>query len=190
MIMARITDENMENIIEDVLSSADLIYTSEQIAEVLDSLAISLNTRLANTNPLVLCVMKGGVVFTGQLLTRLTCMPDLDYIHVTRYQNQTSGNELEWLVYPETAINNRTVLIVDDILDQGITLSAIVEHCKKEGAKEVVSTVLVQKKHDRYTSDIECDYVGLVVEDRYVFGFGMDYKGKLRHLNAIYALAD
>lgn len=184
------TDDNKENSIDDVLSSADLIYTSDQINAALDALALKLNTRFSNTNPLILCVMKGGVVFTGQLLTRLSCMSDLDYIHVTRYRNQTSGNQLEWLVYPETAINDRTVLILDDILDQGITLSAIVEYCKKEGAKEVISAVLVHKKHDRYKVDMHCDYIGLEVEDKYVFGFGMDYKGKLRNLNAIYAVAD
>jgi len=182
--------ENKENSIEDVLSSADLIYNGEQIATALDSLATKLNRILENKNPLVLCVMKGGVVFAGHLLTRLTCMLDLDYIHVTRYQNQTSGNHLEWRVYPETAINDRTVLILDDILDEGITLSAIVEYCKKEGAKEIISTVLVQKMRDRYEADVHCDYVGLEVKDRYVFGFGMDYKGKLRHLNAIYAVSE
>ena len=117
-------------------------------------------------------------------------MPELDYIHVTRYQNQTAGNKLDWLVYPQTSIKDRTVLIIDDILDQGITLSAIVEYCKNQGAKEVVSAVLVHKKHDRYKSDVDCDYVGLEVEDRYVFGYGMDYKGKLRHLDAIYAVAE
>jgi hypoxanthine phosphoribosyltransferase len=184
------SDDNKENSIDDALSSADLIYTADQINAALDSLALKLNTRLLNENPLVLCVMKGGVVFTGQLLTRLSCMPDLDYIHVTRYQNQTSGNQLEWLVYPGTAIKNRTVLILDDILDQGITLNAIVEYCKKEGAKEVISAVLVHKKHERYKVDTHCDYIGLEVKDRYVFGFGMDYKGKLRNLNAIYALVE
>jgi hypoxanthine phosphoribosyltransferase len=188
-MMNHVTDDK-DNSMDEVLSSADIIYTSDQINAALDKLAINLNNRLAGADPLVFCVMKGGVVFTGQLLTKLTCMPELDYIHVTRYQNQTSGNELKWMVYPEASINNRTVLILDDILDQGITLKAITEYCKKNGAKEVISTVLIQKKHDRYKADVLCDYVGLEVEDRYVFGFGMDYKGKLRHLNAIYALAN
>ena len=189
-MMNNIADENKDNSIEDVLSGADVIYSSEQVAAVLDEMAMNINTRLAGTNPLLLCVMKGGIIFTAQLLTRLTCMPELDYIHVTRYQNQTAGNKLDWLVYPQTSIKDRTVLIIDDILDQGITLSAIVEYCKNQGAKEVVSAVLVHKKHDRYKSDVDCDYVGLEVKDRYVFGYGMDYKGKLRHLDAIYAVAE
>lgn len=188
--MSQVSNEESSNVSEDKLPDSELIYDAEKISLSLDKLAEQLNKRLRNTSPLVLCVMKGGVVFTGHLLTRLTCTPELDYVHLTRYQNKTSGNELEWLVYPKTSIKGRTILIMDDILDQGITLSALVEYCKNEGAKEVISTVLVHKKHDRYKSDIHCDYIGLEVKDKYVFGFGMDYEGKFRHLNAIYALAD
>jgi hypoxanthine phosphoribosyltransferase len=181
---------NKEDLANDVLSCADLIYTGEKIHQALDGLALKLNKRFENISPVVLCVMKGGVVFTGHLLTKLSCSPDLDYIHVTRYRNQIAGSQLEWLVYPGTNISNRTVLVLDDILDEGITLSAIVDYCKAKGAKEVVSAVLVHKKHDRCKEGVICDYMGLEVEDRYVFGFGMDYKGKLRHLNAIYALSN
>jgi len=153
-------------------------------------LSSKLNARLLGENPLVLCVMKGGIVFTGHLLTRLSCTPELDYIHVTRYRNQTSGGELEWLVYPETPIAGRTVLILDDILDEGITLNAIVEYCHTQDAKEVITAVLLHKKHDRCKAGVSSDYVALEVEDRYVFGFGMDYKGQLRHINAIYAIGE
>ncbi len=174
--------------LEKVLSRASLIYSSSQVSAAIDVIAAQLNERLKTTQPLLLCVMNGGLVFTGHLLTRLTCFPQVDYIHATRYRNQTSGSTLDWRVYPSVDLKNRTVVILDDILDEGVTLKAIVEYCYEQGAKEVVSAVLVRKKHNRCIEALESDYVGLEVEDRYVFGFGMDYQSQLRHLNGIYAL--
>ena len=175
---------------QQVLSRAELIYDAEKISLALDEVASDLNKRLENKNPLVLCVMQGGIVFTGQLITRLTGNLELDYVHATRYRNKTSGDEIDWLVYPRTSLKGRTVLILDDILDEGITLNAIVEYCGNQGAKEVITAVLLRKKHGRCKAGVCSDYVALEVEDQYVFGFGMDYKGQLRHINAIYAIGE
>ena len=181
---------NTEEDFEQVLSRAELIYDAEQISKALDDMAIHLNKRLENKNPLVLCVMQGGIVFTGHLVTRLTCMLEMDYIHATRYRNQTQGDQLNWLVHPRFSLKDRTVLILDDILDEGITLHAIVEYCYKQGAKEVITAVFLHKKHDRCKAGVSSDYVALEVEDHYVFGFGMDYKGQLRHMNSVYAIRE
>jgi len=174
-------------IINDVLANAELIYSSDQIATALDKLATQLNDRFKEQHPLILCVMRGGIVFTGHLLTRLTFHPELDYVHATRYRNQTEGDQLEWIAYARSSLQDRTVLVFDDILDEGITLEAIVKNCYAQGAKDVVTAVLLHKKHGRNKTGINSDYVALEVADRYVFGFGMDYKGELRHLNCIYA---
>lgn len=182
--------QETEESFEEVLSCAELIYDAEKISKSLDEMAVQLNRRLENKNPLVLCVMQGAIVFTGHLVTRLTGMLELDYIHATRYRNQTLGDQLDWLVYPRIPLKDRTVLILDDILDEGVTLHAIVEYCYQQGAKEVITAVLLQKKHDRCKPDISSDYVALEVEDRYVFGFGMDYKGQLRHINSVYAIKE
>ena len=173
-----------------VLSKAKLIYSNEQVAQAIDTMALQLNERLKESQPLLLCVMNGGLVFTGHLLTRLNCFPQVDYVHATRYGDHTSGSTLDWRAYPDNDLKNRTVLILDDILDEGITLKAIIDYCHKQGAKEVLSAVLVQKKHNRCVEGLKSDYVGLKVEDKYVFGFGMDYQSQLRHLNGIYALSE
>jgi len=178
----------MSNSIEElnaVLSKSKIIYSSEQVVQAIDAMASQLNDRLENTQPLVLCVMNGALIFTGYLLTRLNCFPEVDYIHATRYGNETSGSTLDWRAYPSNELKNRTVLILDDILDEGITLKAIVDYCNEQGA-----AVLVQKKHDRCVDGVESNYVGLEVEDKYVFGFGMDYQSQLRHLDGIYALSE
>ena len=97
---------------------------------------------------------------------------------------------MEWKVEPHQSINNRTLLILDDILDEGYTLDAIIDYCKGKGAKKIMTAVLVEKKHDRRKPGVQCDFIGLTVDDRYVFGFGMDYKSYHRNLNAIYAVSD
>ena len=173
-----------------VLSRANLIYSAEQVSHAIDSMANQLNERLKDTQPLLLCVMNGALVFAGHLMTRLNCFPQVDYVHATRYGDQTSGSTLDWRAYPSNDLSGRTVVILDDILDEGITLKAIVEYCREQGAKDVMTAVLVQKKHDRCVEGLESDYVGLEVEDKYVFGFGMDYQSQLRHLNGIYALSE
>ena len=173
-----------------VLSKAELIYNAEQVADAIDVIAEKLNQRLKDAQPLILCVMNGGLVFTGHLVTRLNCFPQIDYLHATRYRDQTSGTTLDWRAYPNSDLKNRTIVILDDILDEGITLKAIVEYCHDQGAKEVLTAVLIQKIHDRCVEGLISDYVGLEVADKYVFGFGMDYQSQLRHLNGIYALSE
>ncbi|MBL4712384.1 MAG: hypoxanthine-guanine phosphoribosyltransferase [Gammaproteobacteria bacterium] len=170
--------------------NCSLIYSNQEIINALNHLAETLNIKLANDNPVVLCVMQGGLLFSGQLIPKLNCMLEIDYIHVTRYNNNTSGGDLVWKAYPVTSLKDRSVLILDDILDQGNTLQAIIQYCEQQGAAKIMTAVLLRKKHDRCIDTNLTDNVALTVEDKYVFGFGMDYNGQYRQLDSIYALDD
>jgi hypoxanthine phosphoribosyltransferase len=172
--------------IQQVLETADLIYSEGQVETALDDMAAAINRMLAGTNPLVLCVLNGGIVAAGKLLTRLKMPLNIDSINATRYQNQTSGGVIEWVLKPGTPLKDRTILIIDDILDEGITLTAIKDYCLEQGAIAVYCAVLVDKllAHDK---PIRADFVGLQIENRYLFGYGMDYKGYLRNAAGIYA---
>lgn len=169
------------------------VFDFTEISRALDALAIKLNKQLENETPLVLCVMQGGLIFAGHLIPKLDCMLEIDYIHATRYDNQTSGSQLQWKAYPAAPLKNRTVLILDDILDEGKTLQSIIQYCELQGASSIISAVLLKKIHDRCVTD-DCietaltDNIALTVEDEYVFGFGMDYNGQYRQLDSIYAL--
>jgi hypoxanthine phosphoribosyltransferase len=182
-------DHNNIQELQQVLQQAELIYDTAHIDTAIDKLAQRLTERLAGASPLVLCVMQGGLMFTGKIMPMLPLDADFDYIHATRYRNTTQGCELEWKAYPHNKLENRTVLILDDILDEGHTLAAIEQYCWQQGAKDVISAVLLQKRHDRLKPAMHCEYVALEVDDRYVFGYGMDYMGQLRHLNRIYAIS-
>ncbi len=176
----------MLNEIKHIQDHAELLHSEDEVEAALDGMAASINSQLADSNHLVLCVMNGGVVVAGKLLTRLTMPLNVDAINASRYQNQTSGGAIAWLLKPHLPLQGRTVLIVDDVLDEGITLAAIHEFCLAEGAVAVYSAVLIDKQLGR-DKPIQADFVGLEVADRYIFGYGMDYKGYLRNAAGIYA---
>ena len=178
----------MKNEIETVRTNAELLYSKVDIDTAFDSMATQINQLLADRNPLVLTVMNGGLVVAGQLLTRLTMPLTVDAINASRYQNKTVGTDVEWITKPRTSLKDRTVLLIDDILDAGITLAAIYDYCVQEGASSVYTAVLLDKDLQQ-TKPITADFVGLKVADRYVFGYGMDYKGYWRNADGIYACA-
>lgn len=170
-----------------VLAEADLLVPAEAVAAALDGLAEAITARLADRHPLVLTVMGGAVVFAGQLLPRLAFPLECDYIHATRYRNTTSGHDIEWRVEPGTAVAGRTVLVLDDILDEGVTLAAIRQRLLSQGVDECLVAVLTEKDLGR-DKPVRADFVGLRLPDRYVFGCGMDVRGAWRNLPAIYAV--
>jgi hypoxanthine phosphoribosyltransferase len=134
-------------------------------------------------------VMRGSVIFAGQLLPQLRFPLHFDYLDVTRYGLSTAGGEITWKVSPGTAVAGRSVLVVDDILDEGHTLASIREKLLEAGASEFHCAVFAQKDTGR-AKPIIADFVGVTVPDRYVFGFGMDVYGAWRNLPAIYALRE
>lgn len=170
-----------------IFDEADLLCSAEESALALRRVAAEITARLADVNPLVLAVMGGAVVFTGQLLTQLIFPLDFDYLHVTRYGNVTTGGELEWIVKPRTAVAGRVVLVVDDILDEGVTMAAILKSLHAQGAKEVLSAVFAEKAIGR-VKPVTADFVGVTLPNRYVFGYGMDVKGAWRNLPGVYAV--
>lgn len=172
-----------------ILAAADVIHPAEQVQTALERVAGQISAALAERNPLVLCVMTGGVIFAGQLLPRLQFPLDFDYLHVTRYGQETQGGKLSWRSAPWTSVKDRTVLVVDDILDEGITLAAVKDSLMRLGAAEVLTAVFADKENGK-AKPVAADFVALTVPDRYVFGFGMDVKGLWRNLPAIYALKE
>jgi hypoxanthine phosphoribosyltransferase len=173
-----------------VYARADRLYGVDAVEAALDRMAAAIRRELEDADPLVISVMTGGLIPTGKLLERLEFPLQLDYLHATRYRGETRGAGLHWIARPMTPLADRVVLIVDDILDEGHTLHAIQQHCRFEGARRVYSAVLIDKQHDRKADGVQADFVGLQVEDRYVFGYGMDYKGYLRNVPGIFAVHD
>ncbi len=170
----------------EVLQQAELVCTAEQVQAAVSRVAREINVRLAEAHPLVLSVMGGAVIFTGQLLPLLDFPLDFDYVHVSRYGNRIQGGGLHWKIEPRENVAGRVVLVLDDILDEGETLAAIRERVLELGASEFYSAVFADKLNGM-TKPVRADFTGMQLPDRFVFGFGMDIHGAWRNLPAIYA---
>ncbi|MCG7656347.1 hypoxanthine-guanine phosphoribosyltransferase [Wielerella bovis] len=171
---------------QQLFQNAELIHNEAKCELALQCMADDITRDLSNAYPLVLPVMGGAVVFTGKLLPLLHFPLDFDYIHITRYGDKLQGGAFEWLREPKN-VAGRDVLILDDILDEGHTMHAIVEHISQMGAKSCRIAVFANKLIGK-EKPIYADYVGLNVPNRYVFGYGMDAKNMWRNLGAIYAM--
>ena len=171
-----------------VRAEADCLYDREQVGAAVDRMATEITARIGGRNPLVLCVMNGALMVTAELLVRLDFPLELDYLHATRYRGETSGGALHWFREPSVPLEGRVVLVVDDILDEGPTLAAIREYCAAQGAAEVLAAVLVDKVHDRRAPGAFAEFIGIQAPDRYLFGYGMDYKEYLRNAPGIFAV--
>jgi hypoxanthine phosphoribosyltransferase len=171
------------------LEGSELIASAEEVQAAVRRLASEIGQRLADAYPMVLAVMGGAVVFAGQLLPQLRFPLDFDYIHASRYGAATRGAGVDWKVSPPGLVRGRAVLVVDDILDHGETMSVIRDRLFELGAAKFYCAVLVEKTL-RIKKPIAADFVGLRIPDRFVFGCGMDAKGFWRNLPEIRAMKE
>jgi len=171
-----------------LLSRAEQLLDPEAVGQAVTRVAGEISAALREEQPLLLAVMRGGVVFAGHLLPLLQFPLDFDYVDATRYGDATRGGELNWRVDVPATVRGRTVLVVDDILDEGYTLAAIRRRLLDAGARQVLIAVFADKQLPR-EKPVAADFAGVAVPDRYVFGFGMDVRGMWRNLPAVYALS-
>ena len=182
-------DKRLRQDLLDARQQAERLYSEADIETAIRHMARDITAAVSRNNPLFLCVLNGGVMPFAELLKYLDFPLQCDYVHATRYGEKLAGETLRWLAQPATAVEGRTVVIVDDILDEGITLAAIETALAQQGAAQILTAVLVQKQLATPPATT-ADFVGLTVPDRYVFGYGMDYKGYWRNLPGIYAVRE
>ncbi|MBL1142847.1 MAG: hypoxanthine-guanine phosphoribosyltransferase [Proteobacteria bacterium] len=173
---------------QNALKNAELLHSAEEVEKAIARMAKEITSELENSNPLILPVMVGGVILAGKLIPQLNFPLQMDYIHATRYRSTTSGSTINWLKKPEKSLEDKTVLLVDDILDEGITLAAIIEYCYEAGAKKVFTAVLAEKELEIDKPIKNADFTGVIIPDHYVFGYGMDYHEYHRNAAGIYAV--
>jgi hypoxanthine phosphoribosyltransferase len=174
-----------------LLAGAELIFDAAAVQQAVDKVAQEINLRFKEADaaafPLVLGIMGGAVVFCGQLLTRLQFPLEFDYMHVTRYGSKDQGGTIEWKVIPRSNVEGRTVLVLDDILDEGETLAHVKERLLEMGAAEVILAVFADKDIGK-TKPVKADHIGLTLPNKFVVGYGMDAYGYWRNLPDIRAI--
>ena len=177
--------------LQDVHENAECIYTKAQVDAALDELAHAMSMKLHSSNPVFLCVLVGGMVPLGNLLPRLDFQLELNYLHVSSYGLANTQGQLNWQSEPTAELSGRTVVIFDDILDTGVTLQVAIDYCKAKGAKEVYTAVLLDKRRPRKPGGVaEADFKALTIEDKFVYGYGLDYSEYLRNAPGIYAVTE
>lgn len=168
-----------------------ILHDPAAVEAAIRQMANRLNADIARLQPaepaIALCVMTGGIVLTGQLLPLLDFPLELDYVHATRYGDAIVGGQLRWIAKPNRSLQGRVVILLDDILDEGVTLQQIQAYCREQGASRILTAVLVNKLREG-KRDVKADYIGLDVPDLYVFGYGMDCSGLWRNAPGIFAL--
>ena len=174
----------------EALTRSDVLVKREALEAVIADMGRAVDATLDGERAVFLTVMNGALMFGAQLALAIRTDLEFDYVHATRYRGATSGNELVWLREPTADLQGRTVLLVDDILDEGHTLKAVRDDCLRRGAKRVLVATLCRKEHGRCVEGIQSDFNGVELPDRYVFGYGMDYYEQGRNLPAIYALRE
>jgi hypoxanthine phosphoribosyltransferase len=174
-----------------LMESAEELYTKQDVDHAVTAMADTLNARYDQPDseefPLVLGVMGGAVVFTGNLLPQLTFPLEFDYIHVSRYGDEDKGGEVVWKVVPRSNVSGRTVIVLDDILDEGETLAHVKQRLLDMGAKEVILAVFADKAIGK-AKPVQADIVGITIPNRFVVGFGMDAYGYWRNLPGLWAI--
>ncbi|HWG11065.1 MAG TPA: hypoxanthine-guanine phosphoribosyltransferase [Rhodanobacteraceae bacterium] len=179
-----------EHHLAQALESAELVHDRTVLEAAVARMGGQLTRTLDGERALFLTVMHGGLIFAGQLALSIGSDLQFDYVHATRYRGGTQGGQLQWRRRPEAPMRDRSVILADDILDEGNTLTALRDACLAEGARRVLIAVLCEKRHDRRVPGLVADFVGVQVPDRYVFGYGMDYHERGRNLPGIYALRE
>jgi hypoxanthine phosphoribosyltransferase len=173
-----------------LLDRSTVLATREDVDAAIDRMAAEINEYYGDRPIILLIVMTGAVMPAAWLSSRLKMPMEMDFVHATRYTGQTEGGEIEFRVPPRLNLQGQDVMIVDDIYDIGLTLQMIEKYCESRGVRSVNSAVLVRKIHDRKTTGQLPEFIGMEIEDKYLFGCGMDVYEHWRHLHEIRALED
>ena len=163
-----------------------ILVSEEELSEIVSRLAKKINEDYNGKNLVVICVLKGSAMFTVDLLKKIQVPNELEFIRVKSYGNSTesSGNINLLLDFDRSDMSECDLLVVEDIVDSGNTLSYLVEHLKNKGARSVKTCTLLDKPSRRKV-DFTPDYTGKVIPDEFVFGYGLDLFEKYRGLSYV-----
>ncbi|MBR7100582.1 MAG: hypoxanthine phosphoribosyltransferase [Clostridia bacterium] len=158
-----------------------ILFDTQLLAERIKEVAECINKDYEGKEPLVVCTLKGALIFCSDLIRSLTCPISLDFMKVSSYGNSAVSGELHIRQGLSTNVTDRDVIIVEDIMDSGKTIYFLKSFLLREGAKSVKTVVLLDKP-ERRRFPLEPDYKCFEIEDEFVIGYGLDYAERYRNL--------
>lgn len=159
-----------------------VMYSEEQIQAKVRELGENISRDFAGRNPLVICVLKGAFIFMADLVKNVTIPLEIDFMAVSSYgQSTKSSGVVKIMKDLDVSVEGRDVLIVEDIIDSGLTLSYLIDVLERRNALSVTIVTLFDKP-GRRTVELEPDYKGFTIPDAFIVGYGLDYAEKYRNL--------
>ncbi len=170
-----------------MIDGAECLFTADEVSAAIERMARSIDARLGAEEPIVMPILMGGAYTAFRLSEHFRFAYEMDSVRVARYEGP-SGGELHWYQRPCLELVGRHVLLVDDVLDRGLTLHAVEHELRRLNVSGVSIAVLARKAVDPRVARPAVDFVGIDAPDRYLFGCGMDLDGRWRGLPALYAM--
>lgn len=166
------------------------LFTVEQIQTRVAELGAQIKQDFAGRNPLLVAVLKGACVFASDLMRAIDMPLAIEFIAISSYGNQTrSSGEVRLVKDLDVGVEGRDLIVVEDIIDTGLTLSYLLENLRSRGASSVSLCALLDK-HERRERDVEINYVGFKIPDAFVVGYGLDFAERYRNLPYVAVLKD
>lgn len=165
----------------------ELFLTHDVIEKAIDEVAKKLNHDLAEKDPLFICVLNGSFMYASELMKRVNIPSEISFVRMSSYQGTASTGKIKEIYGLEEDIKGRTVVIVEDIVDTGHTMSQMIDQLTCDEPKEILVTTLLLKP-DALKEKIRLDYVALEIPNDFIVGFGLDYDGYGRNLPDIYKI--
>lgn len=162
-----------------------LLIKHEEIVEIAKKIGKKLTHKFNGKNPLIICVLKGACPFHSELIKHIECDMEVDYIQVSSYSGMQSLGVVKFKKDFSFDISNRDVVLVEDIIDTGITMSNLIPIIKKRNPNSITVVSMLDKPSKRKV-DLKLDFVGKSIDDLFVVGFGLDLDEKYRNLKDIY----
>lgn len=165
-----------------------LYLTEEQLLPEIERMATEIVRDLGDKDPLFVCILNGAFMFSTELFKAINGEYELAFAKYSSYQGMSSSGNLTEEIPPQVPLEGRTVVILEDLVDTGFTLSKVIELYKERGAKDIKIAVMLSKPNAPKVVNIIPDYVGLEIPNDFIVGHGLDYNGKGRFYKDIYVV--
>ena len=167
----------------------ELFLSQEEIEKAIDKVAAKMNEDLADADPLFICILNGAFMFVSDLMKRVNVPSEMTFVKLSSYSGTSSTGKIREIFGLVEDIKGRTVVIIEDIVDTGHTMSKMLDELKNREPKDIkVATLLFKPK--ALQTDVKLDYVALEIPSDFIVGYGLDYDGYGRNLSDIYKVID
>lgn len=166
----------------------DEYLSKEEIAALVKDVADRINTDYAGREPLFICVLNGAFIYASDLFKNITLPAEITFVRLKSYEGTATTGKVNMLIPLQTSVKDRDIIIIEDIVDTGLTMHGFIRQLKEEGARSVELTSFLFKPDSVQFTDATPKYIGKSIPTKFVLGYGLDYDEKGRNLPSLYVL--